>query len=322
MATVGLATESEHPQDIADLVLNRSLVRSKGERRQTMSRSAALHFIVALCSLQMAAQAQIPNPGFENWVNSHTPVGWYTNNVEASGWITISETGGQESHSGTYAMRGDVISAATVPYPPIAWTGNFLCSQPYAQLTGWYEFSPLNGDVLSVSILIYGHDGALGFAVFIDQSASEFTQFSLPINYSDTGDPDSAAISVAILRQDTAEVNVGSYFILDDLVFENGSSVPERPATHAIPAAFSLHQNYPNPFNPSTTIAFDLQKAGRISLRVFDLLGREVAVLKDGFVESGMHCVLFNGGNLSSGIYFARLDAGSFSQTKKLMLLK
>jgi hypothetical protein len=79
---------------------------------------------------------------------------------------------------------------------------------------------------------------------------------------------------------------------------------------------------YPNPFNPTTTIAYDLPRAGHISLRVFDLLGREVAVLKDGLVQAGSHRGRFDGTNLASGIYFARLDAGVFTQTKKLVLLK
>jgi photosystem II stability/assembly factor-like uncharacterized protein len=87
------------------------------------------------------------------------------------------------------------------------------------------------------------------------------------------------------------------------------------------PSSYNL-ECYPNPFNPSTTIAYDLHKAGHVSLRVFDLLGREVAVLKDGFVEAGTHHAVFDGGNLASGVYFARLDAGEFTQTKKLMLLK
>jgi CubicO group peptidase (beta-lactamase class C family) len=98
--------------------------------------------------------------------------------------------------------------------------------------------------------------------------------------------------------------------------------VPERDGIATSPDLFSLHQNYPNPFNPSTTIAFDLPRAGHISLRVFDLLGQEVAILENGFVEAGSHRVIFNGSNLASGIYFARLDAGSFSQTKKLVLMK
>jgi len=85
---------------------------------------------------------------------------------------------------------------------------------------------------------------------------------------------------------------------------------------------FRLHLNYPNPFNASTIIAYDLSRAGHISLCVFDPLGRQVAVLKDGFSEAGRYRLNFDGSDLASGIYFARLDAGALSQTTKLMLLK
>ena len=114
------------------------------------------------------------------------------------------------------------------------------------------------------------------------------------------------------------------WYVLNEL-FEyvaHYASVPEPNGKPSIPEDFALFQNYPNPFNPSTTIAYDLSKAGHVSLRVFDLLGREVAVLKDGFSEAGTHRVVFDGSELASGIYFARLEAVSFSQTKKLMLLK
>jgi hypothetical protein len=87
------------------------------------------------------------------------------------------------------------------------------------------------------------------------------------------------------------------------------------------PSSFVLSA-FPNPFNSSTTMSYDLPKAASISLRVFDLLGREVAVLKDGFSQAGTHRVTFDGSGLASGIYFARLDVGSFSQMKKLILLK
>jgi hypothetical protein len=90
----------------------------------------------------------------------------------------------------------------------------------------------------------------------------------------------------------------------------------------SLPSEFRITEVYPNPFNPSTTISFDLPRAGHISLRVLDLLGREVAVLKDGFLETGTHAAIFDGSKLSSGIYFARLDAGEFSRTRKLVLLK
>jgi photosystem II stability/assembly factor-like uncharacterized protein len=102
----------------------------------------------------------------------------------------------------------------------------------------------------------------------------------------------------------------------------NGGEVWAAPHENTVPMRYGLLQNYPNPFNPSTTLAYDLPKPGHISLRVFDLLGREVEVLKDDMMEAGSHRVMFDGSNLASGIYFARLEAGKFSQTKQLMLMK
>lgn len=86
---------------------------------------------------------------------------------------------------------------------------------------------------------------------------------------------------------------------------------------------YRLSQNYPNPFNPSTNIEFKLPKAMSISLKVYDLLGREVAVLINNERYSpGSKTMRFDASNLASGMYFYRLDAGSFSQTRKMMLIK
>ncbi|MBU1651730.1 T9SS type A sorting domain-containing protein, partial [bacterium] len=85
---------------------------------------------------------------------------------------------------------------------------------------------------------------------------------------------------------------------------------------------FALHPAYPNPFNPSTTIRFDLPEALKVSLKVYNLRGQVVATVIDGFRDAGYHEVSFNAENLSSGIYFFRLDAGKFSDQGKLVLLK
>lgn len=89
----------------------------------------------------------------------------------------------------------------------------------------------------------------------------------------------------------------------------------------AIPPSFTLAQNYPNPFNPSTTIAFDLAKLAPVKLRVFDVTGREVAVLVDQVFQAGSYKVVFTPSGLTSGVYFYRIEAGEFAQTKKLTLL-
>ena len=85
---------------------------------------------------------------------------------------------------------------------------------------------------------------------------------------------------------------------------------------------YELSQNYPNPFNPTTRIKYELKEAGFVSLKVFDMLGREVANLLNERRSAGSYEVTFNAANVASGIYFYRLDASTFSQTKKMILVK
>lgn len=89
-----------------------------------------------------------------------------------------------------------------------------------------------------------------------------------------------------------------------------------------LPTEFNLGQNYPNPFNPSTTISYELPEPTRVQLSVFDMLGREVAVLVDGDKAAGRHAVRFNAQGLTSGIYVYRIHAGTFTQTRKFTLMK
>ncbi len=92
--------------------------------------------------------------------------------------------------------------------------------------------------------------------------------------------------------------------------------------TKTRPAELLLRQNFPNPFNPSTTISYDLPVGGTVSLKVFTLDGREVATLVKENQSAGSHQINFHSGDLSSGVYLYRLQLGSFSQTRKLVLLK
>ncbi len=87
-------------------------------------------------------------------------------------------------------------------------------------------------------------------------------------------------------------------------------------------ASYELGQNYPNPFNPATTISFDLPRSSSVRLTVFDVMGREVAVLVDNTLSAGTHSVSFNATNLASGTYIYRLSAGEFVQTRKMVVVK
>ena len=89
-----------------------------------------------------------------------------------------------------------------------------------------------------------------------------------------------------------------------------------------IPQSFHLFQNYPNPFNPSTTIKYDLPNEGFVSLKIYNILGKEVKTLVSENESAGTYNISFNASDLPSGIYFYRLSSGNFAQVKKLLLLK
>lgn len=95
-----------------------------------------------------------------------------------------------------------------------------------------------------------------------------------------------------------------------------------------IPAAYSLYQNYPNPFNPSTNIKFSIrQTENRIQktvakLIVYDITGKEVAVLLNEALQRGTYEVTFDGSGLTSGVYFYKLQAGDYTETKRMVMIK
>ena len=88
------------------------------------------------------------------------------------------------------------------------------------------------------------------------------------------------------------------------------------------PVGFSLSQNYPNPFNPITKISYELRVTSYVSLKVYDMLGKGVAVLVNQKQNGGRYEVEFDGSNLPSGVYYYKIKAGNFEQVKKMMLVK
>jgi photosystem II stability/assembly factor-like uncharacterized protein len=92
--------------------------------------------------------------------------------------------------------------------------------------------------------------------------------------------------------------------------------------TNQIPSTYKLEQNYPNPFNPTTNITFALPVAGNVELKVYDLLGREVTTLVNTFVNAGTHVIPFDASSLASGVYMYKINSGSFTDSKKMVLIK
>ena len=205
------------------------------------------------------------------------------------------------------------------------WTGSltrpgFTVSEKYGRLSGFYKFSPLQGDLFLVIVTMLKNNIAIGGGhADIPTSASTYTSFNVNITYETTGVPDTCIISFAIANQDSTQgPHIGSTALIDNLSLSNATSVKQTEA----PNRFSLSQNFPNPFNPSTVISYKLAVSSQVALRVYNILGEKVSTLVNKEEPAGRYEVELNGANLSSGIYFYFLQAGSYRAVKKMILMK
>ncbi len=122
------------------------------------------------------------------------------------------------------------------------------------------------------------------------------------------------------------EYVVGDGFFVDEInIWQYSDSQVDIDDISNLPKEYSLSQNYPNPFNPSTIIKFSIpqsSKSENVTLKIYDVLGKEVATLVNKNLSAGEYQINFNGINLSSGVYFYKINAGNFIQTKKMLLVK
>jgi hypothetical protein len=260
-------------------------------------------------------RSQIPNAGFENWANGD-PVGWATLDFLGD---AVSQT--SESHSGSSAAKMQIIDFMGSPIPPILISGEFGVSEKFGSLTGYFKFMPQNNNqTFTVAVLMsQGSNYIGGGAVEIFQTTSAFTQFVVPIEYAGSEVPDSAYIQFVVADTSEAGGGIGSYAIIDDLSFGGPTDVHDNIVTVDY---YKLEQNYPNPFNPITTINYSIPSSSFVQLIVYNSIGQEIANLVNETIAAGNHNIEFDASNLPSGIYFYKLQAGSFVETKKMILLK
>ena len=158
----------------------------------------------------------------------------------------------------------------------------------------WLSVDPMSG--------MNFPDESSDFTVTFDASELEIGTYTGYLRI-DSNDPDDPIVAVECTL--LVDIPIG----LDDEI----SRIPSR---------FSLSQNYPNPFNPSTRISFDLPSDQQVSLRIYDLLGREVTTVLDKHMLAGFHRVEFDGSSMASGVYFYILKAGDFADSKRMVLIK
>ena len=285
-------------------------------------------FTIFPCLIIQNAFAQIPNAGFENWPGGNLD-GWYPDNVPVT-TVTQSST----AHSGSSAVHGEVVMFYTQPMPPTIQTGvlarGFAYSQTPVSITGYFQFFPAasSGDRFTVDAVLYkgGVEGGTHVAVgalAISAATPSYTQFSATFTYLTYDIPDTCDINISIIGPGTgvdSYPHAGSYYLLDDLAFSGSTDVESQGSL--VPVEMNLKQNYPNPFNPSTTISYSLSKASYVKLRVFNILGKELTTLVNGFQSAGNHTARFLASNISSGVYFYRLEAEGSTAMKQMLLVK
>ena len=290
-----------------------------------------IHLLVLTClilSVQVIL-AQIPNAGFENW-GSCDPVEWSTSNGDCVAYSNVTQS--TDVHGGSSAARGEVINFV-IPIHPILQSGptgeGFPISQRYATLQGFYKFSPIGGDRFGVNVAFFKNGGVVAQGAIADSTTrSSYTQFTDTMIYVSGEVPDTAIIQFQLIGPVTGDdYHVGSVMFIDDISFSGVVGVSE---SESAPTKFHLAQNYPNPFNPVTTIKYGLPRESFVSLKVYNVLGQQVATLVNQWQAAGYKSVEFDAGSLVSGVYFYRLVIGdassgsaqSFVETKRLILVK
>ena len=256
--------------------------------------------------------AQIPNGGFEKWTNG-VPDDWLP--MLGAGTAVTKST---DAHSGSSAVRGEVFSLYGSTISPILLAGGSgvgtSCNVRAGSLTGYYKFVPAasSSDKFSVDIIMFTGawtTGVMGSGVEeFGASTTSYKQFTVPISYIADGVPDSCYILITIESgDDSGDPTLGSYYIVDDLAFGPATGVVDNGGNK--PFEFRLNQNYPNPFNPSTDISFSVPGNGRATLKVYNVMGQDVATLFNQTVAGGNNYhATFNGAGMASGVYFSRLQ--------------
>jgi Secretion system C-terminal sorting domain len=304
-------------------------------------KSMILIFVV-VASLTSTTNAQIPNSGFETWAYYSyggpnpdivlKPGHWTGSNNHGmfslerdsasfpvgTGQFSMIITSSISKNVNGAALSYDTLPQALLPnnIPP-AFPVNF---RPKSFCL-YYKYLSIGGDSMTATCYFYKNGSKIGGAGYASaQNVSSWSPLTLPVTFSTSDIPDSATIIL------TTFYNVqhdGSALSVDNFSFDNLIVTSAPLFSSEIPGKYTLAQNYPNPFNPSTIIRFTVPSNGRAELRIFNVLGQEVATLFSDEAAAGVsHQVQFNASNLASGIYFSQLEFGGTIQVKKMLLLR
>ncbi len=202
----------------------------------------------------------------------------------------------------------------------------------HSQNQNTFKINDTSPIVFNIVASLNGNDIVLGKYNVPDNTVNSIVgMIQLPIPTSILGKNVNLKLAAENLADSSSvgdrwDYNLVNLFIEDSLnnkiLAKSNSLQLYASSSNRIPDHFSLSQNYPNPFNPTTIISYDLPTADHVVLKVYDLLGKEVATLYNGNQNAGTYNVLFDASKLASGVYFYQLKAGDYTSIKKMVLLK
>jgi hypothetical protein len=294
---------------IADVVVDGVSVGAVAS--YTFTNVTAVHTIAA----NFAIDQTIPSVTGGGWINS--PAGAYPDNPTLKGKAEFGFTAKYEKESPV--LKGELEFQLKKAFKFKATSFESLTgSGAYARLTGSGTNDGKGSYGFSMSMIdgkIAGDKIDKWRMKLWDKNNGDHLVYDSEIGTSETAPPTLA------LDGGSIKIHKAKDEATSSLNLAEATEAAEEVVT-IIPDVYALYNAYPNPFNPSTTIKFDLPEASVVRLAVYDMLGREVAVLVDGERIAGQHSVVFNAGRLASGMYIYRLQTGGFTQTKKLLLTK
>jgi len=280
---------------------------------------------VIIISAVSFAQNPIRNAGFENWTSGEAN-NWHTNNVTG---FPITVTQSSDANSGSSAVLLEAVEFmggtwfGAIVSGSVTWPF-FDIFEDYGEFTGYYKLNLQGGDDFG-GVLIEFYDAPWGQLVAMGVGelvpASGYTQFNIIMDYTVGNGNPAAATKISFTFGGQGEIEVGSWFLIDDLSLGGVSAVEELDG-ELIPAQFELKQNYPNPFNPSTNINFSVPEESFVTLKVYNIQGEEVAVLANENLSTGNYNANWDASNIPSGVYVYMLRAKNIHLSRKMILMK
>lgn len=302
-----------------------------------MKRNLLLTLVFAFVACTGAFAQAIPNGDFENWTTDSALR--IDNWTIASGRLTrytsvnITTSQGQQTvnpPSGQYFVGLQPVVASGQAYPGVLTQGFPTTARPkYFQGNFMYIVGSSNVETFGLTVALTKWDTTTQKRVVIGSysqnlkgggngSVYPFAKVQATLNYTSTETPDSAFVQFYSFRGVTT-VSPNTTLFIDKVEF---TDVQLPTSVEEVKNIVGMVSNYPNPFSNTTTIAYELRTSGQVSLKVYDISGREVSTLVNTTQGAGKHQAEFNGSDLSEGVYIYQLRAGDAVSTGKMIISK